>query len=43
MRRSFRRETERAFGWMPYWWGNRWAKRRLAKLVRKMREARDDG
>jgi len=42
MRRSTRRETGRAFDWLPYWWGGRFNKRRLAKIVRRMKGASGD-
>ena len=35
MRRSLRRETGRAFGWMQSGWR---LKRRLSKIVRRMKE-----
>jgi len=35
MRRSTRRETQRANDWAPFWWGGRWIKRRLHKIMRR--------
>lgn len=35
MRRSTRRETGKTFDWLPFWWGNKFNKRRLSKIIRR--------
>jgi hypothetical protein len=35
MKRSIRKITGDAWNWSPYWWGNKFIKRRFHKIVRR--------